>query len=820
MITSFQKIKKIGCYDDYVFDASQLATFQKVNVFYGANGTGKTTLSNILYLLSKYCKEKKAVFDEIFDDVSELELKYDTQKITQKNILSHDIDLYVFNSKFVIDHVYNGNVANIDSFSSEVKLTNDVITGIDNRLNVLALRWKKVENWGKLLQDKLDSIWNTYDKEFQKKVSNARLTNVKPSIVANTAGNLASEKAALDKLYQEYKNKSGQAATIEKLNGQIEAIKALKAINIDLIEGAKKLGIPLSVAARKRMSDRVKKISDAIELKKLGPAIGDLSTWLRTGGRLLHISKDVDKHCPLCDTDLSANIDALLNDFSNYFSTAIVELFDFIDASCLHIDQLIADNFASINSSLVEAIRIVCTDYDINLPVFDGSKDNILEKSLTAIRDILKEKKLSPEIKYELKEEDTSLISGYTQGLLTFKNSAIKLIQDQIDLLMRRDLDKIVKDIKAQLTKITTIEFNQDVNKIFNTKKSNAVIASLNEKLKLIIEKNQGEIKRKRNDEVAKLNAESKYINLYLNYLGITNFYIDRDKNATQDNLLITYTKSGKRKNKLQHSLSEGEKTALAFAYFISKLRVERVEGNTDGLKNCIIVIDDPVSSLDDNRLFQTANLIDSFLFYTGVSDENHPKQLFVFSHNLTFLKYFHNAVKANSANKDKIEEYYLSNSSPQIGKIPSGLKNFTNTYIIKLKEIQKFKENLLTYETAKNYLPNYIRVVLETFLAFKLAMVNDKHDMLPGMSSLINALITELNPIADETIEGINKDGIIKRLNHLKKIADHESHGSIYKAEEFSFISEAELKEFAKHTLQVINYIDALHFRRVNRHT
>jgi hypothetical protein len=186
----------------------------------------------------------------------------------------------------------------------------------------------------------------------------------------------------------------------------------------------------------------------------------------------------------------------------------------------------------------------------------------------------------------------------------------------------------------------------------------------------------------------------------------------------------------------------------------------------------------------------------------------------------LTFLKYFHNAVKANSANKDKIEEYYLSNSSPQIGKIPSGLKNFTNTYIIKLKEIQKFKENLLTYETAKNYLPNYIRVVLETFLAFKLAMVNDKHDMLPGMSSLINALITELNPIADETIEGINKDGIIKRLNHLKKIADHESHGSIYKAEEFSFISEAELKEFAKHTLQVINYIDALHFRRVNRHT
>ena len=40
-------------------------------------------------------------------------------------------------------------------------------------------------------------------------------------------------------------------------------------------------------------------------------------------------------------------------------------------------------------------------------------------------------------------------------------------------------------------------------------------------------------------------------------------------------------------------------------------------------------------------------------------------------------------------------------------------------------------------------------------------------------------------SPVGD-----LDKNGIIKRLNHLKKIADHESHGNIHKAEEFSFIS------------------------------
>lgn len=126
------------------------------------------------------------------------------------------------------------------------------------------------------------------------------------------------------------------------------------------------------------------------------------------------------------------------------------------------------------------------------------------------------------------------------------------------------------------------------------------------------------------------------------------------------------------------------------------------------------------------------------------------------------------------------------------------------------------YKEKNIDYETAKNYLPNFIRIVLETFLSFKLALVNDSGKM-PGLSHLIGHTINELKNIDDEIkIGGVNRTSVIKRLNLLKKISDHESHGNISRAEHFQFISEDELNDFAKYTLQIINFMDEIHFRRV----
>jgi wobble nucleotide-excising tRNase len=368
MITAIQKIKGIGCYEEFIYDSTQLPPFKKINIVYGPNGSGKTTLSNILYLLSKNCKDKDYVYSQLFDAESELEIKIGSSKITHKNIVSQELDLYVFNSKFVIDHVYNGNVANVDSFSDEVRLTNDIRNGIDNKLNTFSLRNRKVETWKQTLQSKLDIIWGQYDKDFQKKVSNARLTGVKPTILDHDNGNLTGEKTKLERLYHEYKNKSEEASTIEKFEAEINKINSLSVINIDLDETIKKLPLKVSVDARKVMSDKIIKLTDAITTKNWTDHIGNLNTWIRVGGRLLHISKEADSRCPLCSSDLSNNIDDLLNEFSNYFSNAIVTLFDFIDITCLTLDRLITEKFSASNRTSIDLISRVCADFDIVLP--------------------------------------------------------------------------------------------------------------------------------------------------------------------------------------------------------------------------------------------------------------------------------------------------------------------------------------------------------------------------------------------------------------------------------------------------------------------
>jgi len=71
-------------------------------------------------------------------------------------------------------------------------------------------------------------------------------------------------------------------------------------------------------------------------------------------------------------------------------------------------------------------------------------------------------------------------------------------------------------------------------------------------------------------------------------------------------------------------NLSEGEKTAIAFAYFIT-----RVQDRQHPLADTRVVIDDPVSSLDANHLFNTYALIKTQL--AGC------RQLFILTHSFEF---------------------------------------------------------------------------------------------------------------------------------------------------------------------------------------
>src|SRR5699024_9635217 len=83
-------------------------------------------------------------------------------------------------------------------------------------------------------------------------------------------------------------------------------------------------------------------------------------------------------------------------------------------------------------------------------------------------------------------------------------------------------------------------------------------------------------------------------------------------------------------------TLSEGEITFITFLYFLK--RIEGGLNETTINQNKVIVIDDPISSLDSNILFIVSTLIKGIINEVREGNSN-VKQVFILTHNVYFHK-------------------------------------------------------------------------------------------------------------------------------------------------------------------------------------
>jgi wobble nucleotide-excising tRNase len=350
----------------------------------------------------------------------------------------------------------------------------------------------------------------------------------------------------------------------------------------------------------------------------------------------------------------------------------------------------------------------------------------------------------------------------------------------------------------------------EDGNQIYNYNQLKDDIDSIKEEI--------AKKDKEKREKIATLKNESRYINNYLKRLGVCNFTVDINKNNFNENILINY-QSGCTKNNIKHSLSEGEKTALAFAYFISKIDYEIFDNNQADIRDTIIVIDDPISSLDESRLYSTACLINNIF--------NNAKQLFIFSHNLIFLKFIGNLIgypREENHKKEKVccrRDYFLSIVG-RLELLPYSLSNYQTVYFQKFYDILKYKKGIVAYDHAKIYIPNHIRVILETFLSFKFFLLEKGSGqgkyLSPGLDKLIKQLQNKNNLFKDyQEYNNINKNNFLQKLEQIRRITDPQSHGTPQNINEFNFISEAELKSLVDDALDVICFIDRIHYDEIN---
>jgi len=115
MISKFIKIKNIGKYEN--FSASDDITFGKVNIIYGENGNGKTTLTSIIRSLISNKSDlilKRKTFGLIDEDKQYVELLSNEKvfKFQNSSWNNSDIDLNlnieIFDEFFIYENIYIG----------------------------------------------------------------------------------------------------------------------------------------------------------------------------------------------------------------------------------------------------------------------------------------------------------------------------------------------------------------------------------------------------------------------------------------------------------------------------------------------------------------------------------------------------------------------------------------------------------------------------------------------------------------------------------------------------------------------------------------
>lgn len=184
--------------------------------------------------------------------------------------------------------------------------------------------------------------------------------------------------------------------------------------------------------------------------------------------------------------------------------------------------------------------------------------------------------------------------------------------------------------------------------------------------------------------------------------------------------------------------LSEGERTAIAFLYFLKSLQAKDFD-----LKKDIVVIDDPVSSLDANSLFCAFGFMKERTSEAG--------QLFVFTHNSTLFRqvknWFNHAKNQKCKDPDKrpARFFMISASTENGGKrqailthLDPLLHEYESDYHFLFKKVYDHSQihgNVTSLESFYG-LPNIARRLLEAFLAFRYPVqTGELREQLNGVS-------------------------------------------------------------------------------------
>lgn len=709
-------IKDFGCYKDYK-QHSQLGIGNdfndgRVNIFYGRNYSGKSTYSKIFQSIElKQLPEKYGDID--------FEIKLANQTFIKSNeITTHmlPIDCKVFNQRFIDDNIYLHNDNKLNSFQISIGSdTNETLKKIEDiRLNELKPRNEKLsqiesnitekQKKNKISKDSLDSKLRT---------TASKIKNLKnPSVVVGNKYDIRdikeefSEHSSQFPILPSQSDKDALAELEKKINqAKIRILEKniTKPQKIDLVSSDKNFNFTLFLENTKKLLSKVVSVSNILDEYKNSP---DKINWIKHG---VDIHGENPEKCVFCGNSIdggfiknlklafSDELSSLENELAKRKSEIKSEIQKLNSIPNINKEDYFNDSAADIQN-INKDIRNVISDRKEALKTL---KSKIFEKQ----RDIFS--------KIEINDLNWSDFSEIQVEIDSLYNSTIKQIEQfedrkikSIDFLRRY---YIVKEFPiSEFTKLSNEvdKLEEDIDEEFKEQK----------KLKEEKEKFEQDII----ELESSLKSESEAVKRINMILQNSLAHSEISLGSVDDEEGIYFEVS--RNEARAYNLSEGEKSLIAFAYYIARLK----SLSTEEKSKTILFIDDPISSLDENNIFYIYNLIFCLL------EKKEFLQYFLSTHNLDFLKYTNKfSVKKDYYLIEKTKEAENTPSRSYIKKIPKYLSNKVTEFVFLFEQIYRVateQENENNFSVFYNF-PNNGRKFIETLLYFKYPDYKTKND-------------------------------------------------------------------------------------------
>lgn len=712
-------IKKLIIKDIATYKYSEIEPKQ-INYIYGGNGTGKTTLSRFIN---------------------------NPDNLTNGNIINDnsDFEVLTYNKDFV-DKNFDDNSAiqGIFTIGQESKeIENQIQEKLKEKLQLDEEIKQKNITIDKLTEDALRERNTLYDecwfakKNFDKyqrcftgfRDSKERFAEKCMELLSNKINN------TFDSIDEEYK------LLYETELKVVDNFQLIKKTELDALENSSILEKSIICIQNNAFSELINSLKN--------------SDWVKDGLKYINNSAK----CPFCQQEISETIkNSLFEIFDETYNKQIEQLSNF-NQSYIDITDKIFSHIETVIETNVEFLeKNKLINLQSELKIIINSNKALINKKINTPSEIIK---------------------------MASIDKIVDSINDEITLFNQK-IEKNNNLAKNQSTARTNLS-----NKAWNIMANNILFETIKLHMDKIAGLNNGVYKLK--NEIKIKQDKCDEIQTTINQLQATTSSIDNAINEINKALKafaftgFSLLKADDGRNykiiredgsDVRETLSEGEQRFITFLYFY-----QLIKGNIEAKRSAkrkIIVIDDPISSLDSNILFIVSTLVKNIIS-DCLSDESLIEQVFVLTHNI----YFHQEIsfKGNRKNRSpKKECFWTIRKKDNISNIEISDKNLIQTsYELLWEEVRDTSKSssVSIFNTLRRILEYYFNIIGN--LDYEKCIDNMEGEDKILCKSLLSFINVNSHMVNDDFVVIFDEDTISKYIKVFEKIFEITGHKSHY---------------------------------------